>query len=163
MLGLLFLFFIFLIGLYIFTCFVHYRIVQKFDDTISFPEMLIPFWNIFVVDFIAFGKPYAYYYFWISLAIVFLVEKLTENYLSDSIIMHTSIVINALCFSVPIVFIAEKLGKNMWVYFLLMIGPSVIDIWVGYIITMIATLILAFDKSKPIPPTDEKETTDTNA
>lgn len=140
----------FMLGLYAIICYINYRIVRKFNNNVSYLEMLIPLWNIFLIDRTALGKPYAYYYFWGSLIIVILLNEVMKNYSHDSIIMLASNIISVLIFAIPVVFIAQNLGKSIWVYSLLMTVPSLINFGIGFIITTIIILILAFDKSNPI-------------
>ncbi|MDF2500772.1 MAG: hypothetical protein K0Q77_1486 [Anaerosporomusa subterranea] len=139
----------FILGLYAIMNYINYRIVRKFDNTVSYFEMLIPFWNIYLIDRTALGKPYAYYYFLGSLMFIIVLSKVTENYLHDNIIMLASNIINALLFATPMALIAQNLGKNLWVYWGLMVVPSVINIVINCIVTTIVMLVLAFDKSKP--------------
>lgn len=146
---------IFMLGLYVIINYINYRILRKFDCTISYLEMLIPFWNIFLIDKAAFGKPHAYYYFWVSITCIILLSKITKNYSHDTIIIFASSTINLLLFATPIALIAQNLGKNVWIYLGLMVIPSVIHIGIGYIVTTILMLVLAFDNSKPVSSPDE--------
>ena len=149
---------VFIISLYPAICYVSYRIVRKFDNATTFLENLIPIWNIYLIYRVAFGKPYAVYYFWICFFISILLNEVMKNYSHDSIIMFASNIIAALIYATPMALIAQKLGKNMWVYFLLLIVPPLIDKGLAFIVTVIIQLILAFDGSKPTLPTDDETT-----
>lgn len=138
-----------MLGLYLAYSYVGYRIVRKFDNAISYLEMLIPLWSIYLIDRIAFGKPYAVYYFWGCFVVNIVLHEVTKNYFHDSIIMAATTCIYALIFATPIALIAQKLGKNLWLYFSLLIIPSQINFVLAIIITVILQLILAFDSSKP--------------
>lgn len=145
---------IFIILLYPAISYINYRIVRKFDATTTYLDNLIPFWNIYLIDRVAFGKPYAVYYFWGCFIVNIVLNEVTKNYFHDSVIMAATTCIYALIFATPMSLIAQKLGKNLWLFFLLLIIPSQINLILAIIITVILQLILAFDGSKPIPLPD---------
>jgi len=149
------------LGAYAIFSYIYYRIVRKFENTISYREMLIPFWNIYLINKIALGKPYAIPYFWICLILSSLLSVVSNNYNQDIIIVTVCNILITLTWAIPIALIAQKLGKNPWIYFVLLLVPTLANKGASEIITVIILSILAFDKSVSTPPNNEEEPNNT--
>lgn len=119
--------------------YVEYRVVRKFNDTISFSTMLIPFWSWYQVLKVAVDKPVMY--FWGTALAMIMITIVTQDNSHTILNNILQILANALLWLVPYSLIARKLGKNIWLYAVLLFIPF---------LSLIATLMIAFDNSKPL-------------
>jgi len=128
------------LAVYAFGCFINYRMVVKFDPATTYPVNLIPFWNWYLIIRVAVRSPATF--FWLTLPVPFILTALGKA-LDVSSITHLGTIISLLVTARVYGSIAEKLGKNFWLYAVLMFIP---------LVNVIPTLILAFDGSRPVAP-----------
>ena len=143
---------------YLITCYIYYRIAQKFDNNISYYIMLIPCWNFYLILKLALDKRFAVYYFWGYIFINFIFNSIEKYYSYNKTIMISTEFIANLILAIPIAFIAKKLGKNFWIYLIAFQIPFLINTWIGVLSALILVSIMAFDKSNPTTPPIEEIT-----
>jgi len=151
----IFAFLAFIIGYIAFYCYILCRIIRKFDNTVTYREMLIPFWNIYLFYKTTLGRPLAYYCFWGSLIYAILCY-ISIRYADDEILKLALGLLGTLIGNTPKVLIAEKLGKNFWLYFALLVAvPALLIILplnnygLVFLLDIAVIMKLAFDSSTP--------------
>lgn len=142
-------------------CYVLYRIVRKFDSSVSYLEMLVPFWGFYRVIKTAFDRPTADYYFWGS--IILLILLFNFGYPEDRVFKLASDLLYTLIANVPMILIAQKLGKNIWLYsILLLVVPAIVMMFplvyytIGFLVCMTVLIKIGFDSSKPFSQLTEE-------
>ncbi|MDR3563290.1 MAG: hypothetical protein P4N59_17910 [Negativicutes bacterium] len=125
---------------YVFICYLIYRIVAKFDDTTTFGECLIPFYNWYLVISLAVNQPGLYF---MSMILVIVVTAFANSVLQDDLFdtlrKCALFLMNANVWGL----VARRLGKRFWLHALLALIP------ITFIILM---TVAAFDKSRADHP-----------
>jgi hypothetical protein len=135
------------LGLYAFICYVIYRIVRKFDPTVSYGENLIPFYNFYLLLKQAVSSPGVYFFVIVGCGIfgfiVDLISKGPHILYPDAWLLKIPLNLIDLVLMARIWgLIARKLGKSFWLYAIFSLVP---------IANPIIILVLAFGDSQPVP------------
>ena len=133
----------FLIGLsvgfilvYVFFCYVNYRIIRKFDPDMTFPQNLIPFWNTYLLAKQV--TPHAA----IIVITVFLCGFFAGAF--DHSMYTLALLLRLASLSLwawVIGLVAQTLGKNFWLYAILALFSLPL---------LIIMPLMAFDDSRPV-------------
>ncbi len=144
---------IILILIFVFMCYINFRIVAKFDQNTSFFENLIPVWNTYILAKQVMVRPGLYIIFMVMLPVVsglvmlqilewsFPTERTLEELQKTSLFFEVLQIAGAGLTAYLWGEVASALGKNRWLHRIM---------GVIYLPLMITVPMMAFDSSRPI-------------
>jgi len=146
------------ISILVFICYVNFRVITKFDNTIKFWETLIPVWNTYILAKQVMSKPglYTSGIFIIGLVSVFVMMQIlgwsfpTEKTMTQLHNYRWFFDLLKIIYAILTAYlwgeVAQALGKNRWLH----------RVMAFLSLPLIITVpIMAFDSSQPVKKSQE--------
>ena len=130
--------FVLMLAIYVFACYVNYRIVHKFDPSVSYGENLIPIYNEYLVAKQVMDHPGRFILILFFVPILF---GIISHMFDTTVLASLGNIIAAVMTARLWGLIAEGLGKNFWLHAILAFFALPL---------LITVLIFAFDSSAPV-------------